>query len=141
MAANQYTLATKRKKLNTDSNMIPMINVVFLLLIFFMIAGTIRQIHSQDLEVPTSRSSKVLNVSVIDVTISQDQELRLNGDPITRENLGSAISALLQANTTSTVSLRADKRLQAQHLSTVLNIIREQNIELISLYSQTEGKG
>ncbi len=120
-----------------DSNIIPMINVVFLLLIFFMVAGTIRNIHSQDIEIPTSDSKQSLSVSALDITVNQHQEIRLNGEAITAEALGSAIAAhILKAPSNQTVSLKADKRLKAYQLDAVLNTLRSQGIKLITLYSQ-----
>ena len=71
---------TKHNKKNTkklDDSMIPAINIVFLLLIFFMIAGTIQSRDTQ-LLVPKSTSEVKFSKQEINLNISPNGEYSIN---------------------------------------------------------------
>ena len=75
-----------------DDNLIPMINIIFLLLIFFMVAGQITL--SADVVLPASISESELDSSPRLLSLGADGILRLDGEAIEHEMLISALAEL-----------------------------------------------
>lgn len=98
-----------------------MINIVFLLLIFFMIAG---QIRSQDAELrlPDSQSEAAVQHSTLEISLDSRGDLRVNGQR-TYAELDRALATLAGAPDTP-VTLRVDRRLPAAALDPVLAALR-----------------
>lgn len=119
-----------RRRRNSDDNMIPLINIVFLLLIFFMIAG---QMHDNvpALRLPVSPSEQPAEHSELRIAINRDQSLYLNGRLATLEQL----PALLDAN--PKVNLLVDRELLAADLDTVLNVLRRAGATGITLVTES----
>ena len=51
----------RSRKFKRDLNLIPMINIIFLLLIFFMLTGVIQKKNNINVERPQSKNSKIEN--------------------------------------------------------------------------------
>ena len=75
-----------------DDNLIPMINIIFLLLIFFMVAGQITL--SADVVLPASISESELDSSPRLLSLGADGILRLDGEAIEHEMLVSVLAEL-----------------------------------------------
>ena len=78
---------TQRRKTNSDDNLIPLINIVFLLLIFFMIAGKIEQIQDAGLTLPENSQTKPAVAQPITLQLSKDNEIHLNNEVVNFEEL------------------------------------------------------
>ena len=77
----------------SENNLIPMINVVFLLLIFFMVAGMVRIADPLPLNAPESTTNNpVIADSVLYVT--GDGTLKLDDTSITMTSLGATLEEL-----------------------------------------------
>ncbi|MEO1530032.1 MAG: biopolymer transporter ExbD [Planctomycetota bacterium] len=62
----------------TGANMTPMIDVVFLLIIFFLVSSHLaRQETRLPVELPTAKTHQPLNVEPVSLTITVDREQRL----------------------------------------------------------------
>lgn len=77
---------------NLDNSMIPAINIVFLLLIFFMLAGHIETQDAQ-LKIPASSSQSELKTSELEIRISASGSYTLNGQP-SHQDLKTALHGL-----------------------------------------------
>ena len=111
-----------------DLNMIPLINIVLLLLIFFLIAGQLAT--TPDVQLPVSDSDRPIGRH--ELTLTLDTHLWLNGEQIGLEALGAALRA---ATAEKTIVLRADRDVTAGSLDGVLDILRAQGITTVTLYS------
>ena len=77
----------------SENNLIPMINVVFLLLIFFMVAGMVRVSDPLALKAPeSSNQDPAIAESVLYVT--GDGALQLDDALVTMASLGAALESL-----------------------------------------------
>ena len=111
-----------------DLNMIPLINIVLLLLIFFLIAGQLA--NTPEIQLPVSDSDRPIERHAI--TLALDTHLWLNGEQIGLEALGAALQA---ATAEKTIVLRADRDVTAGSLDGVLDVLRAQGITTVTLYS------
>jgi biopolymer transport protein ExbD len=124
------SLRPQQRRRNSDDNMIPLINIVFLLLIFFMIAGQISN-SSHAIAAPFSASKKPIAQQPVVLIMSADNSLSLNQTPVSLDELNASLFSEAK------VWLKADKNIKARELDLVLNKLRSLNIGSITLYSQT----
>jgi len=120
----------KRKRPNPEDSLIPMINIVFLLLIFFMVAGQISARESESIEPPISSSERSLERENWVIQINSQQILLLNGEPIELKEL------VVDSVQLERVTIKADQNTTAKTLYPVLKKLREQGVQDIFLYSQ-----
>ena len=82
----------KRNKVSAEFSMSSLTDIIFLLLIFFMLTSTLVRID--DFELPESDSKTVAPTSVI-VTIDKDGEHKVAGSPVPTRSLTRALSSEL----------------------------------------------
>ncbi|GIX46568.1 MAG: biopolymer transporter ExbD [Candidatus Tectimicrobiota bacterium] len=109
-----------------------MTDIVFLLLIFFMVSTTFVEFHRQlRLQLPESPAADAVTPArqhVID--IGPQGTLLLDGEPVRLEELP---QRLRQGGGTRAVIIRADKRLAYGQVVSVLGLVRQANIADIAV--------
>lgn len=118
-----------------DDNIIPMINIVFLLLIFFMIAGQIKSPLNGDIELPRTPLGSSTEPRQVTLELDRQNNLFLNRELVKPQNLDEKLEALLIGN--DNVSLIVDRRVKAAELDKVLAVFRKIGVANITLYSQS----
>ena len=121
--------------------MLPLIDIVFLLLVFFIYAMLSMAVHrSLPVSLPVSSAAEVHTEMNLTLTVNSRGEIFLDNTNVSREEL----QALLLQKTLKTsagksvqVDLFADKALSYQELYLVLDIIRSAGISNVSLQSGT----
>ena len=90
---NLKKISTKQKDLSETINLIPMINLIFLLLIFFLLTGVIQKKESNDIERPVSNNGmeKELTGNEILLTIKGNNKLVFENNIIPYEQLDQII--------------------------------------------------
>lgn len=123
-------IPVKRQRAEQD-NMIPLINIVFLLLIFFMVAGQMKQPQAEHLAIPETVLGAPAQQGDLQVEYNQQQQLFLAGTPITLAEFSSQLAT--GAHNKAGVRVHADKTLTAEQLDALLDIFREHNINNVNL--------
>lgn len=72
-------LARHRARPQLDFNMTPMIDVVFLLLIFFMVSSQISHVNNEPIELPKAAGQEEKEPSHISINIRKNGEISLSG--------------------------------------------------------------
>ena len=125
-------LKIKDKREYDDDGLLPLVNIIFLLLIFFMIAGVIeKKIVKDNLELPSAELSRFENKEVTKIYIDKDNNYFLN-DTVTRnEN----IIIYIKEKKIKEVILVADKSLLINDITKLLYNLHKNNIKNIKLLS------
>jgi biopolymer transport protein ExbD len=125
-------LKIKDKREYDDDGLLPLVNIIFLLLIFFMIAGVIeKKIVRDNLELPSAELSRFENKEVTKIYIDKDNNYFLNDKVTSNEN----IIIYIQEKKIKEVILIADKSLLINDISKLLNNLHKNNIKNIKLLS------
>ena len=109
----------------------PMIDVVFLLLIFFIVSWQFARFErDEDVTVPTAEESgkKDRKVGEIIVNIREDGGIVLNGGEVTPPELLEKLKAIAENYPSQAVILRGDGDADYQYIITVLDQIKEAGI-------------
>ena len=125
-------LITRKKREYDDDGLLPLVNIIFLLLIFFMIAGVIeKRIVKDDIELPAAELNRFENKEITKILINKSNIFFIN-DKIADIN---EISAYLKTNKINEVVIIADKTLYINDVNILLNKLHENQIKNIKLLS------
>jgi len=91
-----------------DDAILPLTNVVFLLLIFFMLAGQLATPSAFAVQPPQSISQAPAGDHGLQIEIGSDGRLALGGTPIDQDTLVADVERQLKARPGAVVILRAD---------------------------------
>lgn len=124
---------------NDDERILPLINVVFLLLIFFMLAGRFSAADPFQIDPPRSASEGVATERDILVLVGADGRLALDGEIIEEAALGAAVADRLSPDKTMRLWLKADGSAEATRVVEVMELLRAAGAERLRLLTVTGG--
>jgi len=127
-----------RREQNDDERVLPLINVVFLLLIFFMVAGRLAASDQFSIEPPTSASDGQPSQALL-VLVGKDGRLAAGGERVELAGLGDAVSRQLGERESNRVRVKADARIPATQVVAVMEQLRGTRVETIDLMTIPEG--
>ena len=127
----------KRQK-NTEEHILPLINVVFLLLIFFMIAGRLTTSDPFRIAPSKSVSNTEINQETAIIHIDENGELAFQNVKITQKELNKKIVSFLQKNPNAIPRLKVNGDYSAGKILSFMTDLRKLGIEKISLITQLE---
>ena len=117
-------------------SMVPLINVVFLLLIFFLVSGTVKQFEVIDVELPEASSGEVLDEGAIVLLLGRHDEVILNDRPIGLMDVQEEMAESLKDHPERIITVKADSRMDASRLISVMDQIKAAGGVNISLITQ-----
>jgi biopolymer transport protein ExbD len=112
----------KREPFRLD--LIPMINIVFLLLIFFLLTSTaIKQ--SKEVNLPEAQSSQQIEKQNVIISILSNGSIALGKENIKFESLLSELSKILIGKKEKLVEIQADKNIEFKLFGKVIDIAKQ----------------
>lgn len=129
---NQHKMRFKgRNQIRPEFNMSSMTDVVFLLLIFFMIASTLaKQLNTIDVKLPQA-DGKTENRNTVAVTITNSNQFYLNADRVSKRNLEQNLIDALTAMKTTSIVLRTEEKVSIDQVVYVMNIANKNGIKVV----------
>ena len=124
---------------SNDDNLIPLINVVFLMLIFFMVAGVIRETDKAEIGHPESVSTKALATETLTILVNKDLSIQFQDATLTIETLTQALKKIVEMKQSVEdlyLVLRVDSSLSAKRLHEVLKSIRAAGLLKVQLLTE-----
>jgi len=106
-------------------NIAPLVDVVFLLVIFFAVSTTFLETAGLELNLPTSSSSAESSPQEITVAVSSDGLVYLEGELMTEERLATELRDRLAARDEKLVLLRADEKTPHGTVVRIMDLARE----------------
>ena len=106
----------ERKETIQDINISPLIDMVFILLIFFMVSTTFVKDMKLDLERPAAASATIASTKAVRVYIDNAGEVYVDGEPVRVWVLQSRIRDLVAGMTSKSVLVVTDDGVPAGRL-------------------------
>lgn len=125
-------LLPARRSVNNDQSLIPLINIVFLLLIFFMIAGQISAFDPRDTLPPVSKSQRAIDQAAVNLVIDQQNQLFWDGEAISQQVLKARIEHF-----EGEINLTVDRSLLAKDLDAVLAVLKQYGVASLTLVAHS----
>lgn len=119
--------------------MLPLIDIVFLLLVFFIYAMLSMAVHrGLPVVLPKSASAEIDQKLILSVTLQRDGTIYLDKVPFSFEALDQAIRLKATGYKDPGVLLFADRDITYQQLFRVMDKIRQAGVTRISLQAEAE---
>ena len=119
-----------RNKINPNFNMSSMTDIVFLLLIFFMIASTLVTTNAIDILLPKA-SGKTENKRSVAVSIKKDLTYYIDQKRVGESVLENELLAQLSGQEKPTIVLRAEKSVPVENVVKVMDIANRNKFKVI----------
>jgi biopolymer transport protein ExbD len=116
----------KREEEDYSIPLTSLIDVVFLLLIFFMVSTVFIDFSRKiEIELPESKTSdSSTNIKNIEIDMDVNNKIYLNGEIITEEELEPRLTKLSTGSSSKTVIIKADRRLNYGSVIKVMGICK-----------------
>ena len=120
-----------RNKIKPEFSMSSMTDIVFLLLIFFMIASTLaKELNTIDVKLPKA-DGKTENRNTISVTINNNNEFYINSSSISKAAFKRKLLNEVDLNKIPSIILRAEKNVDIEQVVYVMNIANNNGIKVV----------
>ena len=115
-----------RNKRDTQFSMASMSDLVFLLLIFFMLTSTLVAPNAIKLLLPSSKS-KTMSTQTVTVYINKERSIYVDENKVDPANLENVLYSKIINEREASVVLRADKTAPVQDIVIVIDAVNEIN--------------
>ena len=121
----------KNIKPKNDDNLLPLVNIIFLLLIFFMIAGVVqKQKELYEVELGTAVIENYIDADDKTIFIRKDGTIVFDGRGISDNELKTYLKEIEEKEK---LVIAADGKITSERLNKILLILTRENIERIVL--------
>lgn len=121
----------RRNKVSAEFSMSSMTDIVFLLLIFFMIASTLVTTSALDLILPKSKAQTVKRKDVT-INISADQQFSVGNKIVSMGQLESEVLKETAGQDEAVLILRADKTVPYELIVQVMDLAYRNKLKMIA---------
>jgi biopolymer transport protein ExbD len=122
----------------------PLIDVLFLLLIFFMLTGTFKRFGELELTLPSSETAQAgtdEGPAALEVVATEDGRLLLDGDPIALDALGARLGELRTDDPDGRIVLKAESEVVHGRVVALLDLIRDAGYPGVSISTEVPRSG
>ncbi len=128
-----------KRREHISPDLTPLIDVVFLILIFFMVSSTFKKEELVLLLTLPDVNSATIEIEKEDITIELSKEaIALKGEKITFEALDSAFSKV--SDKKKPVNVRIDKEVTYERITKLLDLLNKYGLNNLALENQKEKK-
>lgn len=125
----------RRQRTPRPISFIPLISIMFVLILFFMIAGHLQKIQIIDVNLPMADSGQVIDEGPIEIMLGKHDEVIINDEMSNMNTLLEALKSQLALNPERVVTIKADAALEANKLVDVMQLVSKAggiNLSLIT---------
>ncbi len=127
MSALRFRPAKQRERITLSVT--PLIDVLFLLIIFFMLTGTFKRVAELELRLPESSTAELSarqeDPLQVELVVTEDGRLLIGGEPVALEDLGERLRIILTNRSESSIVLKAESGVEHGRVVALLDVIRE----------------
>ncbi|MFP4509284.1 MAG: ExbD/TolR family protein [Spirochaetaceae bacterium] len=123
----------RRLQPSARPDLVPMIDVVFQLVVFFMVSSTFVVTPGLNLDLPTADASEPVAMTNVVVSVVAEDEIYLNRERMTLEQLDGEIRNLVAEEQISSVVIEGDSSSRYDLMINVLDILRSNGLRAASL--------
>lgn len=129
----------RRSTEGDDMNMTPLIDVVFNLLVFFLVATSFQRVQRElQVNLPKAKASEAVSMEIqpIAVTVAKDGTITMGGRAVAPAELPARLKEAMAAAQKPRVFVRGDAKAYHESIVAVLNACQEAGIRDVSLATE-----
>ena len=119
-----------RNRISPEFNMSSMTDIVFLLLIFFMLTSTLVTVNALDILLPKAQG-KTENNSSVAVSITKGLDFYIDRQKVSENELESHLMSLLSKEENPTIVLRAEEGVPIEKAVRIMDIANRNKYKVI----------
>ena len=127
------------KKVNSNINVTPMVDVMLVLLIIFMVITPMLN-NKVNVDLPKADAAVVMEDAnkedAVTIAVTRSNKVFLGGDQVSLDDMGSKIAAKLENKTSKEVFLRADVRANYGKVMDAVDGIRSAGVSQMGLLTE-----
>jgi biopolymer transport protein ExbD len=129
-----------QKRRGARIEMLPLIDIVFLLLVFFIYAMLSMAVHrALPIALPTSETAEIDNLPQIAISVTVDGAIFIDKELVEMRYLTEVLENKTEVEKKKGVQVFADRLVEYQRLFMVLDSIKNAGISNISLQAERDG--
>jgi biopolymer transport protein ExbD len=115
-------------------------DIMFFLLLFFLITSTLATPNVLKLLLPSSKSSSQSIKHPLTISVTSDLQYAVNNTPVSSDQLEETIQASIKDQTDPTALIKIDKTVQVQNLVDLLDIGNRLKIKMVLATATSDKK-
>ncbi|MCW4467549.1 biopolymer transporter ExbD [Flavobacterium sp. MFBS3-15] len=119
-----------RNRVTPEFNMSSMTDIVFLLLIFFMLTSTMVTTNALDLNLPKAKG-KTENTKSISVNINKDLQFFIDKDPVSEADIEAKLLQMVGQSPDKAIILRAEQGVPIEKAVSVMDIAYRNKLKIV----------
>lgn len=125
----------RRLQPNATPDLVPMIDVVFQLVVFFMVSSTFVMTPGLNLDLPESTADETITMTRVVISVAGPEELYLNDERYDIEGLSAALSDLAEeeGEEVRSIVVEGDSGVRYELMVRVLDVLRQNGFRGASL--------
>ncbi len=116
-----------------ELNLTPLIDCVFLLLVFFMVTTIFTSSVGLQIELPEAENWQQISETKMFLSIDEDGRMELNSRVVTKTSLASMLSNEKRRTRSVTLIVKADREARHEYTLDIMEIAKSLGVETISL--------
>ncbi len=119
---------------------IPMIDIIFFLLVFFMMS-TLNMVHQKALSVdlPKAMTANQMENKTTSITLLADGMIQIDETIVSKAEMKNSVMQKLQENNEMAVVLRADKLTEHGKVIEVMDTLKEVGVKKLAIAAEKKG--
>lgn len=119
----------------------PLIDIVFILLIFFLVTATFVKDTGVDVTRPQATLSRALESNSMRISVTAEGNIYTDGNRVTLEQLGAKVSGYVSRNHDGSVVVIPDGELPSKRLIEVMDVARSAGAQDVAVATEQKGAG
>lgn len=121
------------KQRESTLNLAPMIDIVFLLLIFFLVSSTLQGEEAlYNITVPDSNLGSSSSVEIVELFVDNNNRYFYNEQEYSELEMNQLLSEKINASDNKSVKIYADKKSDFQAVISLIQLLKDNNFDKIS---------
>ncbi len=120
-----------KNRVSTNFNMSSMTDIVFLLLVFFIIASTLISPNALEVLLPKASSTPGPQKQTVNVSITEDLKYYVNKDEVAEEEIENYLLAQVEGEEDPGIILRAEKSVPIENVVVIMDIANRNKLKLV----------
>jgi len=122
-----------RKKRRVFINITSLIDVMFLLLIFFMVSSTFIEKPGMKLDLPGAETSQLAKIEKLVLQVNTDGRILLNSEPVILDNLQEKIKSVISELPDVPLFLEADQNVSHGMVVRIMDIAKKSGVKKLTI--------
>lgn len=120
----------------SELSVVPLVNVAFLLLIFFMMVGRVASPDVLDVELPLSVSGKDDTGQTVRIILARDGRLALDHVVVSESELSERVARIVANQPVATFEIKADAQIEAVRMIKIMERLQAAGVKELTLVTE-----